>query len=342
MINNFICDVPFTYLEIHDRDVYGCCPSWLTIPYGKTNNLTEVWNGEVANLVRESILDGSYKYCSKTECPYLSQFISEGSTKTFKKNENIKFNINGPSTINFAFDRSCNLSCPSCRNEVFLPTNSDIKIFEDKMNNIIDVFGKSIKLLYLCGSADPFASKTLKNLLLNFDRTKFPNVKSIHLHTNGLLLTEEMWNKLSDIHDLIQTIEISVDAATKETYEKIRRGGKWELLMKNLHFISSLKLNSVRLSFVVQDCNYMEMEKFNNLVVKIFNNNATTFFNKITNWGTYTDSEFQQKQIWSESHPNFDKFLIQLSKINKVYNCRHNMYDIIEKNSIKKDKTRLI
>lgn len=342
MRNEVICDVPFKYLEIHDRDVYGCCPSWLTIPYGKTNNLKDVWNSETANLVRESILDGSYKYCSKTECPYLSQFITDGYTANFIKRKNINFNQKGPSSINFAFDRSCNLSCPSCRDEVFLPTLSDIQVYDKKMNNIIDVYGKTIKLLYLCGSADPFASKTLKNLLLNFDRTKFPNIKNIHLHTNGLLLTEEMWNKLSHIHDLIQTIEISVDAATKETYEKIRRGGKWETLIKNLEFISTLKLNDVRLSFVVQDSNYMEMNDFNNLVTKMFNNNATTYFNKITNWGTYTDLEFQKKQIWNESHPDFDKFLIQLGKINKVYNCRHNMYDIIEKHSIIKERNKLI
>jgi MoaA/NifB/PqqE/SkfB family radical SAM enzyme len=334
--------MPFTYLEIHDRDIYGCCPSWLTIPYGKTSNLNEVWNGEVANLVRESILDGTYKYCSKTECPYLSQFIIEGTTKAFKKKENVKLNLNGPSSINFAFDRSCNLSCPSCRKDIFIPTKSDIQIIEEKNNNIINVFGKSIKTLYLCGSADPFASKTLKNMLLNFDRSKFPNIKHIHLHTNGLLLTEEMWNKLSHIHDLIHSIEISVDAATKETYEKIRRGGKWEILLKNLEFISTLKLSDVRLSFVVQDSNYMEMCDFNNLVIKLFNYNATTYFNKITNWGTYTESEFQQKQIWNESHPYFNKFLIELNKIVDFYNCRHNMYDIIEKYLDIKKPSKLI
>jgi len=339
---DYICSNPFNYLEIHDREVFGCCPSWLTIPYGKTNNLKDIWNGEIIKLVRESILDGSYKYCSKTECPYLSQFINEGNTISFVNRSVVNFNSIGPSSINIAFDRSCNLSCPSCRKDVFMPTNSDVESIEKKMNDVIEVFGKSIHLLYLSGSADPFASTTIRNLLLNFDRTKFPNITNIHLHTNGLLLTEEMWNKLSHIHDLIRTIEISVDAASKYTYEKIRRGGKWEILLKNLQFISTLKLSDVRLSFVVQDTNYMEMEDFNNLVFKIFKHKATTYFNKITNLNTYTELEFEKKQIWNESHPDFDKFLIQLSKINKVYKCRHNMYDIIEKYSIIKERNKLI
>ena len=35
---------------------------------------------------------------------------------------------------------------------------------------------------------------------------------------------------------------MSIDAATKETYDKIRVGGDWDLLMKNIEMLSRLRV----------------------------------------------------------------------------------------------------
>jgi MoaA/NifB/PqqE/SkfB family radical SAM enzyme len=334
LLKQFICITPFVYLEAHKNGIYSCCPSWLPNKISNLENIETAWESEELKKVQESILDGSYKYCSKTECPYLSELLMNGNRpKGFI--DKSSFNVNnykiGPTNINFAFDRSCNLSCPSCRNVAIMADGTELEFIDDTINKIIDVYGKNITMLYLSGSADPFASKSIRKLLLNFDRKKFPNVNHIHLHTNGLLLTETMWNSLSHIHDLIKTIEISVDAANEETYKIVRRGGDWKILIDNLNFISTIKLRDKRISFVVQDTNYLEMEDFYMLMNNIFKNNINVFFNKITNWGTYTPTEFAIKQIWNESHPEFQMFLHQLNKINKKYKCTHNMHDIIDK-----------
>jgi len=334
ILKNYICTTPFTYLEAHKHAVFSCCPSWLPNKVGTIEKIENVWKSNELEKIWDSIIDGSYKFCSKTECPYLSQLINDGvKPKGFiEKN---KFKIEkykkGPTNINFAFDRSCNLSCPSCRNFAIMADGEELEFIDETINKIINVYGKNIKMLYLSGSADPFASKSLRKLLLNFDRNKLPNVTHIHIHTNGLLLNEKMWKSLSHIHDLIKTIEISVDASKKETYEIVRRGGNWETILENLKFISTIKLYDKRISFVVQDTNYKEMENFYNLMTNIFKNDIDVYFNKITNWGTYSDGEFALKQIWNESHPEFKNFLIELNKINKKYKCIHNMYDIIQK-----------
>jgi MoaA/NifB/PqqE/SkfB family radical SAM enzyme len=334
ILKNYICTTPFTYLEAHKHAVFSCCPSWLPNKVGTIEKIEDVWKSNELEKIWDSIIDGSYKFCSKTECPYLSQLINDGvKPKGFiEKN---KFKIEkykkGPTNINFAFDRSCNLSCPSCRNFAIMADGEELEFIDETINKIINVYGKNIKMLYLSGSADPFASKSLRKLLLNFDRNKLPNVTHIHIHTNGLLLNEKMWKSLSHIHDLIKTIEISVDASKKETYEIVRRGGNWETILENLKFISTIKLYDKRISFVVQDTNYKEMENFYNLMTNIFKNDIDVYFNKITNWGTYSDGEFALKQIWNESHPEFKNFLIELNKINKKYICIHNMYDIIQK-----------
>jgi len=339
VLKQFICTTPFTYLEIHKHGVFSCCPSWLPNKVGTIENIESIWNSDKLKEVQETILDGSYKFCSKTECPYLAELLTNGK-KHIVFTEKNKFNQNqfkeGPTNINFAFDRSCNLSCPTCRNFAIMADGTELEFIDDTINKITDVYGKNMTMLYLSGSADPFASKSIRNLLLNFDRSKFPKVSHIHLHTNGLLLTDKIWNDLSHIHDLIKTIEISVDAATKETYEKVRRGGKWETIIERLKFISTLKLNDKRVSFVVQDTNYKEIGDFYNLISGIFNNKVDVYFNKITNWGTYSSAEFAIKQIWNENHPEFNNFLEELSKINTKYRCIHNMHNIVDKHKLKK------
>ena len=339
ILKQYICITPFVYLEAHKNGIYSCCPSWLPNKISTLENIDTAWQSEELKKVQESILDGSYKYCSKTECPYLSELLNNKKIpKGFRpvNNFNSSDYKDGPTNINFAFDRSCNLSCPSCRNVAIMADGTELEFIDDTINKIVDIYGKNIKMLYLSGSADPFASKSIRKLLLNFDRKKFPNVNHIHLHTNALLLTEKMWNSLSHIHDLIKTIEISVDASNEETYKVVRRGGDWKILIDNLNFISTLKLTDKRISFVVQDINYLEMEDFYSLMMKIFKNKVDIYFNKITNWGTYSDSEFKLKQIWNESHPEFQIFLHQLNKINSKYRCIHNMHDIIDKHLPKK------
>ena len=339
ILKQYICITPFVYLEAHKNGIYSCCPSWLPNKISTLENIDTAWQSEELKKVQESILDGSYKYCSKTECPYLSELLNNKKIpKGFRpvNNFNSSDYKDGPTNINFAFDRSCNLSCPSCRNVAIMADGTELEFIDDTINKIVDIYGKNIKMLYLSGSADPFASKSIRKLLLNFDRKKFPNVNHIHLHTNALLLTEKMWNSLSHIHDLIKTIEISVDASNEETYKVVRRGGDWKILIDNLNFISTLKLTDKRISFVVQDINYLEMEDFYSLMMKIFKNKVDIYFNKITNWGTYSDSEFKLKQIWNESHSEFQMFLHQLNKINSKYRCIHNMHDIIDKHLLKK------
>jgi MoaA/NifB/PqqE/SkfB family radical SAM enzyme len=339
ILKKYVCRTPFTYLELHKYGVYSCCPSWLPNKVGSLENINDIWNGKELAEVQESILDGTYKFCSKTQCPYLAQLLTEGIIDQVFA-EKSKFNLEktkkGPTNINFAFDRSCNLSCQSCRSVAIMANGEEIKFIDSTIDKVTETFGKSITMIYLSGAADPFASKSIRKFLINFDKIKFPNVNHIHLHTNGLLLTKKMWEDMSNIHNIIKTLEISIDASNKETYEIIRRGGNWEILMENLEFISTLKLRNKRVSFVVQDTNYKEMENFYLLMRKKFNNKINVFFNKITNWGTYSDGEFLIKQIWNENHPEFNLFLKELNKINKTYDCTHNMYDIVEKHLPKK------
>ena len=90
------------------------------------------------------MLDSSFKNCVETECPHL---LSKTLTKesVFEKDDlnllwkKLKVKDNsGPLVVNFCYDGSCNLSCPSCRTELQMcsPKSDDYKNIE-KIHEIV-------------------------------------------------------------------------------------------------------------------------------------------------------------------------------------------------------------
>ena len=65
-LKNYICDVPFNSLEIHNNVCFVCCPSWLPNMVELSEiPLKDVYNSEPIIYIRNSILDGSFNYFSK-------------------------------------------------------------------------------------------------------------------------------------------------------------------------------------------------------------------------------------------------------------------------------------
>ncbi len=338
-LKNYICSVPFNSLEIHNNVCFVCCPSWL--PNKVELNeipLKDVYNSEPIVDIRNSILDGSFKYCSKELCPYLSKLINYGITSgpigLKKPDINFKEIVenNTPDNIIMNFDRTCNYKCPSCRVDLIVEDSNGIKRIEKTIEEIDTYYSANVKTLYITGSGDPFVSVGFRNYLRNFNPKKYPNLKSIHFHTNASMWTKEMWDSMPNVHKYVTTCEISIDAGTRNTYEnKTRLGGKWDTLIDNLNFISTIEtLQSIKTSFVVQDTNYMEMETFYNLMYSIFGKKVNVFFGKITNWGTFSEGEFKLKQVWDIKHPEHYLFKKEFNKIWKNQNLFHNLYEFID------------
>src|SRR5690606_20179318 len=114
--------------------------------------------------------------------------------------------------------------------------------------------------------------------LFELDSKKFPKLKKIHFHTNGILFDEELFNKMKGIHSLDISMDISIDAASEKVYQKVRPPGNWNTLMKNLEYIKTLKnISEVGISMVVQQENYHEMHQFIELGVRQVVKNRNVF-----------------------------------------------------------------
>jgi wyosine [tRNA(Phe)-imidazoG37] synthetase (radical SAM superfamily) len=85
------------------------------------------------------------------------------------------------------------------------------------------------------------------------------------LHTNGLLCDEKSCKDLGII-DKIYSVLVSINAASKDTYEDIMRGGVWETLIRNIEWLTYMKkqkkIKKLFFSFIVQRKNFKEMRDF--------------------------------------------------------------------------------
>ena len=320
----YICSAPFNYTEVFDDRQYLCCPSWLPVDVWDGKSIKSSFFSDKAKEVRESIIDGSYKFCDEKQCPYLSGLKNDNySTKFVPKDENtIKFfrKKNEIETINFCFDRSCNFQCPSCRSELINYYGKDRKQVEEKLDEITNEISSTIKRLHLTGTADPFYSKSFREFLETLDSKKFTKLESIHLHTNGSLWNKKMWERVKAIHPYVKSCEVSIDAGTKETYEtKTRIGGKWDVLLENLEFITTIDtIKFFSFSFVVQDSNFREMNLFYDMITNYMKDSKSkfdVFYNSIVNWGTYTEEEYLEKNVTNPNHKYHKDFLRVLDEM---------------------------
>lgn len=349
-LKNYVCVYPFQNLQIHKDENWVCCPHWLPKSVSNSSTLVETWNNDDIKDIRKTIMDGSYKHCSDKECPFLAQLINFGGTNSgpiIPKNKISKsiansYNMNtgeltiGPVNVQLNFDMTCNYKCPSCRTEMIVSDTSEQKVIRKKLDEMEESFSNSIETLYTSTVGDPFASVPIRTFLRNFNKSKYPKLKNIHLHTNGSLWNSTMWDSMPNIQKYVRSCEISIDAGTKETYEtKTRLGGNWDVLIENLKFISKIKsLIDIKLSFVVQANNYMEMKPFLDLVKSIFGNRKTVsiFFMKMQDWNSFSKSEYQLQAIHLPNHPEHNHFINAFNEVWFESNVYHNLYEFIKIN----------
>lgn len=270
----FFCHAPFEFATVdHSGHVFMCCPAWL----GKTTgNLAEqsweeVWNSPAAQDIRQSILDGSYKYCNEANCPHLGgqqgRLLRKDEVTNPRHREIIEQNLivmhEGPQDVTIQYDPTCNLTCPSCRCDMYKATKEEAALTQACHERVWTELVGTAKRLTIAGNGDPFASKLYRNALRAFDPAKYPNLK-IALITNGLLLTPEMWESIANCHSAIESIHVSFNAATPETFRVNQRGGELDTLLENLGPLSRARhageFPLLSLGFYVLDNNFREMK----------------------------------------------------------------------------------
>ena len=328
LLSGLFCARPWEFFEITTNgSVTACCPAWLPKIIGRMpeETMAQIWNSAEVKEIRLSILDGSFSFCKASNCPLIaSNSLPKLDEVVNAKHQSIIQNrkIDAeeiPSHWNLCYDNSCNLFCPSCRlsrinysqgeeyeKKEKIQKHVIAAIFQEPHTNKITV--------NMSGAGDPFGSKLYMDLLINIDGRLFPNVK-FDLQTNGVLFSQKNFDAIWKLHNNIGNVVVSFDAATETTYKLTRRGGNYDILLKNLLMLDYLRsinvVKHLRIDFVVQWLNYIEMPMLINVLNDYPSIDQITF-SLINNWGTFTEEDFNRHAIWRRDHPEFNNFMAVL------------------------------
>ena len=282
------CPRPFdTVLIDKQGSCYACeCTSWLPQSIGnlQIRSLDDIIGSDMHKHLQDSITDGTYRYCNESQCSYIkSGAVLHGQPDRIQH-------------LRLAIDDSCNLRCPSCRKGMIFHRegsafNLGIKL-ADKINDWLHDHDHPVQV-HIGSDGDPFASHVYRHFMQQTPRRD--NIKYSIL-TNGLMF-KEFHAKVPYVISNLQELGVSIDGATKDTYEKLRMGGRWEKILEGLECMAEQKQKHrfrFILHFVVQRDNYHEMENIIDLGEKYGADRV--WLNKIEDWGTMAN--FGDQNIW--------------------------------------------
>lgn len=262
----------------YNGDCWGCCPGWIKTQFGNIEN-KKMYNSYRAKIIKLSSINKTYCFCDLAKCKHVETKDNQIENKLLDKNY--------PEEITIAHDKTCNLKCSSCRKKYY--KNKHIRKTQKITNDITTSPWIKKSAIILAGQGEVFFSKEYKKILEKIEND------TLKILTNGIFLNKKNWSTINKYKNLY--ISISIDAATKETYFKLR-SGNFDTIIKNLEMIKNERkenLKELQLNFVVQKDNYKEMIKFIELGKKMKVDKIQ--FTKLNNWGTFDNKEYQEKSL---------------------------------------------
>ena len=293
-----ICSSPWTTVSIDGSgSVYSClCPLWSknTI-VGNLHNQTlqEMFQTSITlDVLKQGVLDGSYSSCDSSVCPV--PLSKENHSYMVDRDQLIENQL--PTSIMLSVDYNCNLKCQSCRLE---------RVFSKTIDPQVSFVLESIKKSYqdckipcqiMCdGSGDVFASLAYDKFLFEGE---FPECFRLAITTNGNLIRKKL-KKIEKIKKQIQSFIVSLDAATQQTYKKVR-GGDFDIVLDGIRKLLDMNIQ-VYLQFVLQRENYHELIGYKQLANTL---NVPYGVQLIVRWGHMSQEQWDYCKI--ENNPNVD------------------------------------
>lgn len=193
-----------------------------------------------------------------------------------------------PQIVQIEVTNTCNLYCPNCPNKTMQRKRGfmEMGVFKRIVDEYVTLGANSI---HLSGMGEPTLHPQLVNQV-TYAKTR--GVRSVLLATNATFLTPQLSEGL--IKGGLDELMVSIDAATSETYSKMRPPGSLEVVEENLKTLIRLRNEMqsskplVTVKFIKEPRNTDEVglfkRKWKNLAVEIY-------IGFLHNWGGAIDKK---------------------------------------------------
>ena len=148
----------------------------------------------------------------------------------------------------------CNLDCPHCQ----IPrTQKTARMDESVLRRVVDELFPTLVELHPTNLGEPLTWHLFEDLCQELARYGV----LLDLTTNGTLLVPK---RIDWIRPIARDIKISFDGATRETFERLRRGARFEAVCENVrNLVAALKDSSrsptISLQMTLMKSNYREL-----------------------------------------------------------------------------------
>lgn len=258
------------------------------------------WNSDEWKEFRKSLLDGSFKYCQKNQCPNLvagwlprKDRIRDGEIKKIIEGDLDVIPV--LEELHFSYDGHCNLKCPSCRTEFQTITKEQADNLDVFYRRHLKEYVQKAKHLCLSGCGEAMISPHSRRLLQSLDPTEFPELE-VELRTNMTTITAQAWEGLGEGRKVIRHIAASIDSCKKEDFERIRYPAKWDDVCKNLKFVQELRnhgeLDMFEFHVVIQKDNVDQLLDIVKMAIS-YDADAVTF-SRLINWREMPEEEYDE------------------------------------------------
>jgi MoaA/NifB/PqqE/SkfB family radical SAM enzyme len=258
---------------------------------------------------RASILDQSFRYCNTNTCGKIWNLDQVDSLDIVTQYPNL------PTVIHLQdIDRNCNLTCASCR----LKTEYS-HLVNPNSQTILNYIKQSYQdvdykvLISGDGQGDVFSSAAYREFLNSDD---LPDCFEFSFLTNGTLLTKNL-DLIERRRHQFNTLTVSFDAATADTYKRIR-GANFNIVLDGVRAVQDLGIN-VTTQFVLQRENYQEVLAYRDLCLEL--GVAFMGIQRLYRWPHMSDQWWEYNRVDANPYVDLGQLIPALEQFKSTHNA---------------------
>lgn len=182
----------------------------------------------------------------------------------WQKTSRVEMELDFPLQVDIELSSGCNLDCPMCPSALREMESKIVLMDFDVYKKIIDdAMAHGAKAINLNYVNEPLLRKDIARFI-SYARER--GALDVMFNTNGIPLTKALSRQL--VASGLTKLSVSVDAFSKEVYDKIRIGGSFERLIRNIFDFLGVReglrseLPLLKLTFLVSKLNYHELDDF--------------------------------------------------------------------------------
>lgn len=237
--HNTFCPLPYTKLILNS---YGhismCCHQQVQLGVIDENtDILKVWKSDLAKEIRRATDKGDLHSSCKAwnSCPFLVKERVLNPVRIFKKSAY-------PTYLEICLpDKHCNVggenpspqnpACIMCRRNFNIPDQKDMT---DLMCEKSKPLMPYLKHLCVLGIAEPFWKDAVFKIFEKLEFHRYKDQIEFTTNTNGICLNEKTANRFFE-EVRMSDLSWSLDSATAETHQKIRRLDTFHFVISNLN-----------------------------------------------------------------------------------------------------------